>query len=395
MNDDGEAIFHRSLNSESPLAEALDKVKSEQNYIKLAKEPKPLGRSFNLCFKLPPISEPPSPSSTSNSPHIEKLKMAELPIEGSTSKTPSRKFCDPNFVLRLPLKLSREEIEEITLGFSMRISADESQHFVVFEGFFTVYQLRVLVKMFRGDSGGVFLQAERKAALSMRHKNIMRLLGYNQGEDTTFLVFPFAERCTLDLCLAGLGGRELKLTFQEKLKIAIGIAEGLRYMHGECPRGPIVHGKLLLSNVFIGDDLLPKISGFGAATWLHFNQALPILCERYSSLEDCPNRELVAQVKSDVLSFGVLLLRLFCGIPVPQDDETLIKWARPLLRERAFHILLGKCDEDLEDLDMHEMFRVMCTAFQCVMTRPDKRPCMSEVVSSLKGDIFCVMQSSP
>lgn len=203
VNDDGEAIFHHSLNSESPSAEALNRVKSEHNYIKLAKEPKPLGRSFNLCFKLPPISEPPSPSSTINSPQIEKLKMAELPMEGSTSKTPSRKFCDPNFVLRLPLKLSREEIEEITLGFSMRISADESQHFVVFEGFFTLYQSRVLVKMFRGDSGGVFLQAERKAALSMRHKNIMRLLGYNQSEDTTFLVFPFAERCTLDLCLAG------------------------------------------------------------------------------------------------------------------------------------------------------------------------------------------------
>lgn len=57
----------------------------------------------------------------------------------------------------------------------------------------------------------------------------------------------------------GLGGRELKLTFQDKLKISIGIAQGLRYMHEECPRGPIVHGKLLLSNVFIGDDLLPKV----------------------------------------------------------------------------------------------------------------------------------------
>lgn len=57
----------------------------------------------------------------------------------------------------------------------------------------------------------------------------------------------------------GLGGRELKLTFQDKLKISIGIAQGLRYMHEECPRGPIVHGKLLLSNIFIGDDLLPKV----------------------------------------------------------------------------------------------------------------------------------------
>lgn len=54
--------------------------------------------------------------------------------------------------------------------------------------------------------------------------------------------------------------------------------------------------------------------------------------------------------------------------------------ARPLLLERAFHILLDKDDQDeAEDLDMHEMFRVMCTAFQCAMTRPENRPNMSEV----------------
>lgn len=57
---------------------------------------------------------------------------------------------------------------------------------------------------------------------------------------------------------------------------------------------------------------------------------------RYSSLDDCPNRDLVAQVKSDVLSFGVLLLRLFCGMPVPQDDETLIKWVSMLVYKNSY-----------------------------------------------------------
>ena len=57
---------------------------------------------------------------------------------------------------------------------------------------------------------------------------------------------------------------------------------------------------------------------------------------RYPSLEDCPNRDIVAQVKSDVLSFGVLLLRLFCGIPVPQDDESLIKWVSMLVCTNSY-----------------------------------------------------------
>lgn len=51
-----------------------------------------------------------------------------------------------------------------------------------------------------------------------------------------------------------------------------------------------------------------------------------MLIIRYSSSEDYQDPDSVAQVKSDVLSFGVLLLRLFCGISVPQYDETLINW---------------------------------------------------------------------
>lgn len=213
VNDDGEAIFHLRYAPESSSSATINKLKSENKYLKVKKEPKSQVKPFE-CFKLPPtLSQPSSPSSSTTSPpQNEKLKMEVPAIEGSTSSAAifsprsnnnisSTKFCDPSFVLRLPLKLSKEELEEITLKFSTTISSDESQHFVVFEGFFSVYQLRVMVKMFRGDSGGVFLEAEKKAALSMRHKNIMRLIGYHQSEDTTFLVFPFAERGTLDLCI--------------------------------------------------------------------------------------------------------------------------------------------------------------------------------------------------
>ncbi|PON65850.1 Tyrosine-protein kinase [Parasponia andersonii] len=406
VNDEGEAIFHHRSSSSS--SESAASSSSAVN------RPKPLPKSFHLklmkgtkpnfgkaalnacCTALPDMSDSSSQSSDQLITSFnEKIKMVAEPPrdQGMISSTTaasgsthpqlvypfgisSRKVCDPNFVLGLPLKLTKQVIEEITLGFSKKVSSDEDQQFVVYDGFFAVSRSRVLVKMFRGESGGVFLSAEMKAAFSMRHKNILRLIGYHQSDNTTFLVFPFAERGTLDSNLNGLRGEEFNLTFQDKFRIAIGIAQGLRYMHEECPRGPVVHGKLSLSNVFIGDDLQPQISGFGRATWLHLKQSWPIFIERCCLLEDHLNHDLMAQVKLDVLSFGVLLLRLFCRRSVPQDDDTLIKWARPLLLERAFHILLH---EDEEDLDMHEMFRVMCTAFQCAMTRPDNRPYMSEV----------------
>lgn len=235
VNDDGEAIFHHILSSEPSSSLAVIK-KSKPNpkpYKKLVKEPKPLEKAFNVCCtNLPDISESSSQSSENHlvaSYNDQKLKMVAEPprdqgISTSTASTSThpqlinpfgisqRKVFDPNFVLGLPLKLSKEVIEEITLGFIKRISSDENQQFVVYEGFFAVSRSRVLVKMFRGDSGGMFLGAEMKAALSMSHKNIMRLIGYHQSDNSTFLVFPFAERGTLDSNLNGELYSELYLS---------------------------------------------------------------------------------------------------------------------------------------------------------------------------------------
>lgn len=58
---------------------------------------------------------------------------------------------------------------------------------------------------------------------------------------------------------AGSMGKHIKLKFQEKLKIAIDIARGLRYMHEECPQGPIIHGNLLITNIFLRNDLRPMV----------------------------------------------------------------------------------------------------------------------------------------
>ncbi|KAI5311103.1 hypothetical protein L3X38_045570 [Prunus dulcis] len=286
----------------------------------------------------------------------------------------SRKFCEADFVLGVPLELSWEMVEEMTFGFRTRIIlGDEKSEYLAYEGLLPVYGYQVMVKRYStSDSSRSWsrdvLEAEKKAALSMHHKNILSLAGYYQSENTTILVFPSTKRGSLDTNLYGSRGKHLKLTFQDKLKIAIEIARGLRYMHEESPQGPVVHGQLLISNIFLRRDLRPLISGFGRATWLHLKQLTKPINNKKCSLRDYLDLESIALVKSDILSYGVLLLRLFCKTRVPQDDKTLLDW-------RAFHELL---DEDWEDVDMHEMFRVMCTAFQCTMPCPDLRPCTSE-----------------
>ncbi|KAM0998459.1 hypothetical protein ACFX2I_008194 [Malus domestica] len=315
----------------------------------------------------------------------------------------SRRFSDqPDFVLGQPLKVSWETVEEMTFGFRTRILADEKSDYSVYEGFWEpVYGSQVMVMRYNttactstspGNSRGV-LEAEKKAALSMHHKNILSLAGYCNCDNTMILIFPSAKRGSLETNLYGTCSvaKHLILTFQDRLKIAIEIARGVRYMHEECPQGPIVHGELLISNIFLQRDLRPLISGFGKATWLHLKQLSKPIPNQKFSLRDYIDLESCVRLKSDIFSYGILLLRLFCKTSVPRDDKTLIEWARPLLMKGAFHELL----DEKWDADIHEMFRVMYTASQCIETSPDSRPCMSEILAYLKGEKkFNVMQSS-
>ncbi|KAF3961231.1 hypothetical protein CMV_014129 [Castanea mollissima] len=318
-------------------------------------------------YSLLPDSQP-FPASLVATTSKESKNPKEVKLAKETSlhdNASSIKSCPVNYMPTSPLQLSQKEIKAMTFG-RCNFPCDRCQS-------------RVLVKNFTRVSSGL-LKAEKTSAISMYHKNILRLIGYHMTENTMILVFPSVERGSLDelICRAGSRGKQLELTFQDKLKIAIGIAEGVRYMHEECPRGPVVHGELVPSNIFLRYDLRPlvkiskpKIFGFGQAKWLHLRKPLHITHNRSCRLQDCLDQETMKLVKSDVLSFEVLLLRLFFRRSAPHDDRTLIEWAQPLLLERALPELL---DEGSEDVDIHGIYRV---------------------IAILKEEKFCDMQSSP
>ncbi|KAK1560863.1 hypothetical protein Q3G72_031704 [Acer saccharum] len=294
------------------------------------------------------------------------------------------------FMLNVPLQLSWEEIMEMTGNFSTKVCT--GLNYTAYLGYLTEHESFVLVKRFTEDAiSRAIFEVEKKAALSMHHKNILGLLGYHHSENTTVLVYPHPKEGTLDNILCGIWESELILKFQEKLKIAIGIAQGVRYMHEECPQGPLVHGDLQLRNIFLRHDLRPLISGFGKAKWLHLER-VPSVSDKRDQFEDTLDHGAMELVKSDVFSFGVLLIRLFSRRSMPQDDRSLIEWARPLMLQRKFHELL---EEDLEISDMHGIYRVMAAATQSTMSKPMLRPCMSEVISILKGEDYSAIEPSP
>ncbi|CAK9185827.1 unnamed protein product [Ilex paraguariensis] len=302
----------------------------------------------------------------------------------------AREFSEVNLLLRVPVQLSWEVILSITSRTRCMVFVNQSEDVVMYSGCLTDCQRQVTVTKFTGDFYDV-VEAEKKAAMSIYHKNILGLMGYHRNENSTFLVFPSAIRGPLDIFLNGSKGKQAELAFREKMKIAVGIAQGVRYMHDENPLGPIVHGDLRPCNIYLTYDFQPLITSFGKATWLQQEHSSAIANNRCWHKDRLDPKSL-ASVKSDIFSFGVLLVRLFCRRSAPQDDKKLVEWARPLLSQRAYHKLL---DEEVEDVDMYGMYKLVCAASLCIKTKPLSRSCMSEVISFLTGETYCAMQSSP
>nr|XP_043639527.1 cysteine-rich receptor-like protein kinase 45 [Erigeron canadensis] len=306
-------------------------------------------------------------------------------VEETTIATSS----STNYELGFFDELSWEVITEITEQFSNIIPIDSFEAFQMYRGFFQDQRSAVFVKRYAGINYGYVLEAEKKAASTMYHKNILGLLAFHKNEAALALVFPDVSRgAFMDRFLNGFWTRELKISFQVKMNIAIGIAQGLRYMHEQCPRGAVVHGDLRPCNILLGNNLEPQITGFGKAKWLQLDQSSPT---RNSCGHKHPSdMKSLNLIKSDILAFGILLLRLFCNRSAPRDDKYFVRWARPLLAQRAYHVLY----DELE-YDVHGLCVVTSAAARCVSTNMKSRPCMSKVLSYLKGEVSCAEQTFP
>ncbi|XP_076949664.1 receptor-like cytosolic serine/threonine-protein kinase RBK2 [Bidens hawaiensis] len=261
----------------------------------------------------------------------------------------------------------------------------------MYRGYLKDSRSDVFVKRYIGTKCSYVLEAEKKAALTMYHKNILGLYGFHKNENAMALVFPFTSRsggALLNRFLNGAWTKELEVTFQNKMNIAIGIAQGLRYMHEQCTRGIIVHCDLRPCNVLLGNNFVPQITGFGHAKWLPTDR-LSLTRNSCGHMHPSDPSSLTL-IKYDVLAFGILLLRLFCKRSAPRDDKTFLPWARSLLAQRAYHILY-----DESEYDVHGLLVVTSVAERCISTRTTSRPCMSKVLSFLKGEVSCAEQTFP
>ncbi|KAM6563978.1 hypothetical protein CsatB_023976 [Cannabis sativa] len=214
------------------------------------------------------------------------------------------------------------------------------------------------------------------------HPNAAKLLGF--GVDGGFhLVLQFSPHGSLASLLFGLECLEWKIRF----KVAVGVAQGLQYLHQGCQRR-IIHRDIKASNILLTQDYEAQISDFGLAKWLPEKWTHHIVFPiegTFGYLAPEYFMHGIVDEKTDVFAYGVLLLELITGRrAVDSSQQSLVIWAKPMLDTNNVRDL---ADPRLgNEFDSIEMKQIMLTASMCIHHQSSKRPYMNQVVKILKGE---------
>lgn len=243
-----------------------------------------------------------------------------------------------------------------------------------------------------GGQGEREFRAEVETISRVHHKHLVSLVGFCIAGSQRLLVYEFVSNKTLDFHLHGDGNPTL--SWPTRLKIALGAAKGLAYLHEDC-HPKIIHRDIKASNILLDDNFEAKVADFGLAkfsldTDTHVSTRV-MGTFGYMAPEYASSGKLTD--KSDVFSFGVVLLELITGRrPVdkahPFADDSMVEWARPLLAQalesRSFDVLV---DPRLHEYDSSEMATMIACAAVCVRHSARLRPQMSQIVRALKGNL--------
>ncbi|CAN6167112.1 unnamed protein product [Urochloa humidicola] len=221
----------------------------------------------------------------------------------------------------------------------------------------------------------------------LRHKNLVKLIGYCYEAEHRMLVYEYMSFGSLENHLfKSINGA---LPWMTRMKIAVGAAKGLAFLHDADP--PVIYRDFKASNILLDSDYNTKLSDFGLAKdgpqgdETHVTTRV-MGTHGYAAPEYILTGHLTA--KSDVYSFGVVLLELLAGRQSVDRarrprEQSLVDWARPYLKhaDRLYRVMdpALECQYSCRGAEVAGI-----VAYKCLSQNPKSRPTMREVVKALE-----------
>ncbi|XP_027151009.1 putative receptor-like protein kinase At4g00960 [Coffea eugenioides] len=297
------------------------------------------------------------------------------------------------------LQYSLSDIQAATNNFAVGNRIGEGGFGPVYKGTLHNGQEIAVKRLSRSSAQGTEeFKNEIALVARLQHRNLVRLLGFCLEGEERILIYEFVTNKSLDYFLFDPEKQPL-LDWSRRFKIIGGIAKGLLYLH-EDSRLRIIHRDLKASNVLLDRNMNPKIADFGLARLFGVDQSegnTSKIAGTYGYMAPEYLHGLFS-VKSDVFSFGVLILEILSGkknsqFNQAQGGDDLLSYAWRQWRDGT---PLALVDPTIGDTyARNEVIRSIHAGLLCVQDEIEQRPTMASIVLMLNSNSITLLAPNP
>ncbi|KAI3773680.1 hypothetical protein L1987_48210 [Smallanthus sonchifolius] len=281
-----------------------------------------------------------------------------------------------------------EELRKYTDNFSETSQIGAGGYGNVYKGSFPNGQLIAIKRARQGSTqGGLEFKTELELLSRVHHKNVVGLIGFCFDQGEQMLVYEYIVNGTLKDSLSGRSG--IRLDWMRRLKIALGAARGLQYLH-DLADPPIIHRDVKTNNILLDQRLVAKVADFGLSKPLSDANRTHITTQVKGTMGYMdPEYYMTQQLteKSDVYSFGVVMLELITARNPIERGKYIVREVKQVM------------DKNKELYNLHEILdptiglssqlkgleKYVDLSLRCVDEKGNQRPGMSEIVKELES----------
>jgi len=312
-------------------------------------------------------------------------KRGEREKEEATSETSSDLKMDDEFLMGTgPKKIRYEVLVSATNNFKERQELREVGFDCVYKGYFKDLNSYAAIKRISaGSSHGLKeYAAEVRIISQLRHRNLLKLIGWCHKKNNLFLIYENMPNGSL---YSHLFSGESILSWHVRYNIALGLASALFYLQEEWEKC-VLHGDIKSSNIMLDSNFNAKLGDFGLARLVDRKKGSQTMAGTKGYLAPEYISTGKARKEADMFSFGVVLLEVATGRKAMHQEGkegqvSLVEWVWELYR---FRNLLAAADPKLNgEFDVQQMECLLVVGLRCVNSDSKTRPSIRQVIKML------------